>query len=423
MASQKGGGVSFGLLIGVIVCVFIIGGLIYVAVSQNGLYHKEVEKVAQAQLEVEEARKKELDANRKYQDLSELVHGSRDPVNRDLIVRDYLKVASAKLRETLEQEKLSSEQVGKDLNKDGKLAEKEYKFLTEIYADLFIELNATLPELNRLRSEKVAALAEVEAARATARKEKSELEEQLEKERKEKGDLNAKLLEDAKAYDAEKQRLLAEKKQVADEMAQKEEERLIAEARLESKIRELESRIVQMEEKKKRSLADTDADGEIVHADQRLGLAWVNIGRNQRVRRGTVFDVFQYVKGGVKKHKGKVEIRALDDDRAQVAILSQSDISDPVVKGDFIASPFYDGRKSMVFVFVGEKLSTRSRYSMDELIRRIEETGGRVDKQITIDTDFAIAIEGAEQNEEFQKAVQFGVVIMREHELLDYIGR
>ena len=60
---------------------------------------------------------------------------------------------------------------------------------------------------------------------------------------------------------------------------------------------------------------------------------------------------------------------------------------------------------------------------MDELVRRIEETGGRVDKTVSIDTDFIVAIENAEQSDEFQKAVQFGVVIMREPELLEYLGR
>ena len=423
MASQKGGGVSFGLLIGVIICIFIIGFLIYLSVSYNGQYWKKHDELEAYKLDVDDARKKEALAIVKLGDLNELVGGTRDPISKDLIVRDYLKPASQKLVDILEQEKLSSEAMSKDLNKDAKLSVKEYRHLTEPYNDLFVELAACIPELNRLRAEKAAALAEIESARATARKEKAAVEESLEKERKEKGDLNQKLLDDAKNADAEKTRILAEKKTVQDDMAKKDEERSIAEARLESKIRELEARIVAMDVKKKRSLADTEADGELVYADQRLGLGWVNLGQKHRVRRGTIFEVFQYVKGGVKKSKGKIEIKSLSDETSQVAILEQRDPSDPIVKGDYIASPFYDGKRNMNFVFVGDGLSTRSRYSMDELIRRIEETGGRIEKTVTIDTDFIIAIEHAEQSEEFQKAVQFGVVIMREPELLEYIGR
>lgn len=424
MASQKGGGVSFGLLIGVIVCVFIIGFLIYLAVSYNGQYWKKHEELEAYKLEVEEAHKKEAVANAKVAELNELIQGSKEPVNKDLIVRDYFKAANQKLVEVLEQEKLgASEAFSKDLNKEQKLSAKEYRYLLEPYNDFILEVSALVPEMNRIRAERAAALAELESSRATARKEKAAVEEALDKERKEKGDLNQKLLDDAKNFDAEKTRLITEKKSVQDEMAKKEEERLIAEARLESKIRELESRIVAMDEKKKRSLADTEADGEIVYADQRLGLGWVNIGRKARVRRGTIFDVFQYVKGGVKKPKGKIEIKTLDDDTSQVAIVEQKDPSDPIVKGDFIASPFYDGKRNMNFVFVGERLSSRSRYSMDELTRRIEETGGTIQKTVNIDTDFIIAIENAEQSEEFQKAIQFGVVIMREPELLEYLGR
>jgi hypothetical protein len=418
MASQKGGGASFGLMIGLIVAIFLYIPLIYLAA-----YHAEVKKVTDAQAEREEADRKLVEVKRELAEVYNLVHGSTQPLDREKVTRDYLKAAGARLAEALAQEQISSEEFAKNLHKDGKLAPKDYKNLLEVYNDLFVELGASIPELNRLRLEKAQALSELETARGSARKEKAEIETSLEKERKEKGELNAKLLEDAKTFDAEKRRLLEEKEQIGKELAKKEEERLIAEAKLESEISRLEGRIVELTEKRKRSLADTDADGEIVHADQRLGLAWINLGQNHRLRRGTTFDVFQYVKGGVKKSKGKVEVKSLEDDMAQVAITQQTDASDPIVKGDHIASPFYDGKKAMVFVFVGEKLGQQSRYNMEELVRRIEEHGGRVDKTVTIDTDFIVAIESAEQSEEFQKAVQFGVVIMREAELLEYLGR
>jgi hypothetical protein len=422
MASQKGGGASFGILIGLILAIFIIIGLLYTTFSNNAAFHESEKKAEAARQDAADAEKREKEARREVTEISTLVWNSGTP-DKDRIIKDYLKPAGEKLKAILEQEPLGSEGFAKDLNKDGKLQAKEYKYLLEIYNDLFVQLESAIHEMPRLRTEKAAALQELEAARGTARKEKAEVESVLDKERKEKSELNAKLLEDAKNFDADKRRLQEEKAAVEKEMAKQQEERLMEAARLESEIKRLEGRIVELTEKKKKTLADTDQDGEIVHADQRLGLAWINIGQKDRLRRGTVFDVFQYVKGGVKKSKGKVEVKSLEDDTAQVAILSQTDQSDPIVKGDFIASPFFDVKKQMVFVFVGEKLSNRSRYGMDELVRRIEETGGRVDKTVTIDTDFIVAIENAEQSDEFQKAVQFGVVIMREPELLEYLGR
>ena len=423
MASQKGGGVSFGLLIGLILSFFIIIGLIYTTVTNNSSYYQEKKAAEDAKAETAEAQLALQKALRDISEINTLIHGSTGAVDKEKITRDILKVAGARLKETLDQEAISSEAFGKDLNKDGKLAQREYKYLLEVYNDLFIQLGAVIPELNRLRTEKGAALAELETVRAAGRKEKAEVEVALDKERKEKSELNQKLLEEAKNFDATQRRLQEEKAAVEKQMATKEEERLMVEARLESEIKRLEGRIVELTEKKKKSLADTDQDGEIVYSDQRLGLAWINIGQKDRVRRGTVFDVFQYVKGGVKKSKGKVEVKSLEEDTAQVAILNQTDPSDPIVKGDFVASPFFDMKKQMVFVFVGSKLSSRSRYGMDELVRRIEETGGRVDKTVTIDTDFMIAIDEAEQSDEFQRGVQFGVVIMREPELLEYLGR
>jgi NAD-dependent DNA ligase len=110
---------------------------------------------------------------------------------------------------------------------------------------------------------------------------------------------------------------------------------------------------------------------------------------------------------------------------SQVAILDTVDSTDPIVKGDLIASPFFDKQKTIHFAFIGDKLKN-DRYSKDELIRRIEEEGGQVDKTVSIATDIAIALEGEEgieSSEEFVRAVQFGVIIMRERELLDFLGR
>lgn len=421
MASPKGGGVSFGLLIGLILSFFIIIGLIYTTYANNASYHEQVAKLREKDAEVEELNKKLLEDRRALNDINTLVHGSTNPVDIERVSRDYLKAASARLNEVLAQEAISSEHVAKDLAKDGKLVAKEYKNLLEIYNDLFVELGATIPELNRLRLDKAGATGELESSRGTSRKEKAELETALDKERKEKGELNAKLLDDAKSFDEEKRRLLDQNKKVTDEMAAKEEAGLIATARLESEINLLKGRIIEITEKRRRSLADTDSDGEIVHSDQKLGLAWINLGQKDKVRRGTWFDVFQYVKGGVKKSKGKVEVKSIDEDKSQVAILFQTDPSDPIVKGDFVSSPFYDSRAQQVFVFAGEP--TAQRYSVEELIRRIEENGGRVDKTVTIDTDFLVAMKDAEQTDDFQKGVQFGVVIMREGELLEYLGR
>ncbi|MHC4392170.1 MAG: BRCT domain-containing protein, partial [Planctomycetota bacterium] len=127
-------------------------------------------------------------------------------------------------------------------------------------------------------------------------------------------------------------------------------------------------------------------------------------------------------KGGKRKKKGMIEVKRVEGETSECAILEQYDRADPIIKGDHIASPFFDKKKEMVFVFVGERL-TNDRYERQQLERRIRDFGGRVDDEITIDSDFVIAIKNAEQSPEFAKAVQFGVVIMRESDLLEFIGQ
>jgi hypothetical protein len=425
MASQKGGA-SFGLIIGLILSIFVNIGLCYTTFTNNSAFYQKAEEVKQAKASEDEAVKRETEARAELSRIYQFVHGSTKPVDIERGKQDYLKVAFQKRIEILSQEQLSSDLFAKDLNKDGKVADKkdkEYTCLFDMYGDLFVELGAVIPELNRLRLEKGAALNDLSAARETAKKEKSEVDGQLATSRKETAEINEKLLADAKTFDSEKRRLEGDKEAALKEVAKKDEEKALSDARLESSISELKGRIAELTAKKQKTLVDTEADGEIVHADQRLGLAWINLGTNHRLRRGTIFDVYQYVKGGVKKSKGKVEVKAIDEDTAQVAILNQTDPSDPIVKGDYIASPFFDVKKEMHFVFVGEKPSARSRYTLDELVRRIQEHGGVVDKTVTIDTDFMIAIEKAEEDDRFQLGVQFGVTIMREAELLEYLGR
>lgn len=421
MASQKGGG--FGLLIGLAVSIFLVLILVVALFMQQSKTDEAKRALTTVERDLEDAKRKEVELTKQLHAAYQLIHGSTGPVDPKMIERDVFKEAAKRLKEVLDKEEWFGEEFAKNLQKDGaKLVARDYKNLKEMYADLLVALDATVNQLNFLRTSKATTLGDLETEKANARKVIADLNAQIEALRQEKGQLVNKSLEDAKAFDAEKRRLMEANQAVLDEKTKLEEQAAINEAKILSKVSDLEGRIAALQEKKKRTLAETDADGEVVHADQRLGMGWINLGTKDRVRRGTTFEVFQYVKGGARKIKGHVEIKTIEDEMSQVAILDQTDSADPIVKGDYVASPFYDKAKTMRFVFVGDKL-TNDRYGMEELVRRIEESGGQVDKTVTIDTDYIVAIENAEQSDEFAKAVQFGVVIMREAELLEFLGR
>jgi predicted nucleic acid-binding Zn-ribbon protein len=420
MASGKGG--NLGTLIGLVLSIIIIVVLVFFVYTLQTQMDEKDREIATLQDEREEKVNKEIQVRQQLADMYELLHGTTTAVDPDRVRRDYLAPAGKRLVETLNMEQLLSEDFGKDLHKEVKLAAKEYAALLDLYGDLFIQLEAAVPELNRLRLEKTEVLSRLEQARESARREREELNQQITSLRTEKSEIEQKAIAASTSADARERELLSKGETLQKRIDTLREDAGTQEALLKSKISELEGRIAEITEKQRRSLAETEADGEVVYADQGLGLAWVNVGRDDRLRRGLTFEVYQFIKGGKKKRKGMVEVKRVDDETAQVAILSQLDPADPIVKGDYISSPLFDRRKDMVFVFVGDR-PVNDRYEMSQLQRRIEEFGGRVDKQVTIDTDFAVAIENAEQSAEFRKAVQFGVIIMRESELLDFLGR
>lgn len=420
MAAGKGG--AQGLLIGVVFCIVIILVQVFIAYKLSNQVDALEDQVQTSKQIAKESERKELAVRERLALVNELVHGTTADVDRDAVQRDVLDRAGKLLAEAVEKEKYLSPAYAKALDKNGKLVPRTYTDMLQLYNDLVVQVEAAVPELNFLIERKKEALADAGQTAASARERRRELDEQIDKHKQEYATLLNQKNRDAADYDVQKRRLLADKDQLLKDIEKLREDTSRKEAEQLSKISELEERILQITEKKKRSLADTEADGEVVFAEQGLGMAWVNIGRKHRLRRGLTFQVFQYIKGGTKKPKGMAEVRRLEDDMAQVAILEQFDRADPIVKGDYIASPLFDRNKDMVFVFVGEKL-TNDRYEKSQIVRRIEEFGGRVDKQVTIDTDFIVAIKDAEQSDEFRKAVQFGVVILRESELLDFIGR
>ena len=71
-------------------------------------------------------------------------------------------------------------------------------------------------------------------------------------------------------------------------------------------------------------------------------------------------------------------------------------------------------------MFLGTKIKNRY-YTLAEVKRKITEFGGKVDKSVSISTDFVVLLSEGEEGdqEQFERATQFGVIFMREPELLE----
>ena len=170
------------------------------------------------------------------------------------------------------------------------------------------------------------------------------------------------------------------------------------------------------------TLADAKPDGKLVHVSNELGKGWVNIGRKNHLKNGLIFRVYRPIKGGKKMFKGRVEVRQVDEISAEVKVIEQVDAErNPIVAGDLITSPFYDQKEEPIFVFAGTKLTSQE-MTEDFLRAKLSGYGVQVKGNVDINTSYLVALEDYEKTTEFKVAERLGVPILREKELMEFIG-
>lgn len=277
-----------------------------------------------------------------------------------------------------------------ELNSQRSLAEakdQEYIEVVSSKSNLGTQLNE---EIDSLRGQVNDFQVELEGARSRGREESQRLLEE-----------NEQLVQDHSAVLYKLQRDLS----ITENLLQRSNDR----------IEELKREIVREE-----TFAMVKPDGEILNVSEELGKAWISLGTKNKLRRGLVFDVFAYQKGGKRISKGRVEVLKVEEDFSEVAVLENLDRFNPISAGDQITSPFFDQDDVPHFVFAGEA-ATNGKYSVEEMVRKIELFGGVVSTSVALDTDFVVAVKGYEETEEYGLARDLGVTILRERELLDFI--
>ena len=277
-----------------------------------------------------------------------------------------------------------------ELNSQRSLAEakdQEYMEVVTSKSNLGTQLNE---EIDSLRGQVNDFQVELEGARSRGREESQRLLEE-----------NEQLVQDHSAVLYKLQRDLS----ITENLLQRANDR----------IEELKREIVREE-----TFAMVKPDGEILNVSEELGKAWISLGTKNKLRRGLVFDVFAYQKGGKRISKGRVEVLKVEEDFSEVAVLENLDRFNPISAGDQITSPFFDQDDVPHFVFAGEA-ATNGKYSVEEMVRKIELFGGVVSTSVALDTDFVVAVKGYEETDEYGLARDLGVTILRERELLDFI--
>ena len=121
-------------------------------------------------------------------------------------------------------------------------------------------------------------------------------------------------------------------------------------------------------------------------------------------------------------YKGRIEVRQVDEQQAEVRIIEEVDPErNPITSGDLITSPFYDQKEEPIFVFAGTKLTSQE-MTEDFLRAKLKGYGVAVKGSVDINTSYLVALQDYEKTTEFKVAERLGVPVLREKDLMEFIG-
>jgi hypothetical protein len=136
-------------------------------------------------------------------------------------------------------------------------------------------------------------------------------------------------------------------------------------------------------------------DGKIMLIDNATKIVHLSIGSNDRVYRGLTFSVYDKNMPIPKDGKGKAEVEVFSvGETFSAARIIRSEIKRPIIVDDIIANLIWDGEKTNVFVVGGDfdldSDGESDRNAADKLKALIQKWGGRVDDNVSIETDFVV---------------------------------
>ncbi len=163
-----------------------------------------------------------------------------------------------------------------------------------------------------------------------------------------------------------------------------------------------------------------EPDGEILAIDEKRQVAFISLLRKDRLFKGTRFNCYSLEKGGQKLDKGTIEvIEVRDDVSSQAAIVSTVDPAWPLKQGDKIYNDLFEGNRVRKIAIAGRFTGKLSNEEAAGLIRRF---GDEFQDKVVESTNYVIVADGYEEHPNYKAALEYGVKILREKILYDYLG-
>ncbi len=127
-------------------------------------------------------------------------------------------------------------------------------------------------------------------------------------------------------------------------------------------------------------------DGKILEVSGKLPIAWINIGANQRLTRGTRFRIESGTPGS-NRFKAWAEVIRVEANRSEVTLTGIVDRYDPVVAGETIINPLFDPTGGRNAVLAGRFSGA---FNQRELTLLLERMGIVVQPELNNTTHFLI---------------------------------
>lgn len=149
----------------------------------------------------------------------------------------------------------------------------------------------------------------------------------------------------------------------------------------------LENAIRERKERDDLRVARNEPDGILLDANEILGVAYVNLGNQDKVYPGLKFEVSAPGRGGIRVSKGEVVVtKVLDAHYSQARILSSVSGERPLGKGDWIANPLYEKSRVIRLYLAGEL----RKYPRAIAVERLARMGVVVEDKIHNLTDYVL---------------------------------
>ncbi|MBI3272589.1 MAG: hypothetical protein HYZ53_26605 [Planctomycetes bacterium] len=292
-----------------------------------------------------------------------------------------------------------------------------------LHKALQAKIDAALKEREDARSQEIKVVGEnigqPNSKEGDQAKMEKDLNQQGDAKRQENEELTKRIRTQMQEKDAEISTLDREIKAKLEKRDQLNADHAKAVAEIEKKINDYKSRIDKIYKREELARASAEFDGHITHVVPEQNYAYIDLGSGQSLLKGTRFHVFGTLKGGKKVEKGEVEVTNVYDSNAQVAILSVANPELPMAAGDYINNEAFDPAKAKTFAFAGRFVG---KYSNEDAKNRIEELGGHVVSELSIDTTYLVVGEGYLSHPNYVRATELGVLVIREKDLYELLG-